>query len=327
MILLIFFTACSADNDTGNDPPGGDDENTVDNIVATWSVDGNTPDTAQPGDRVLPLLTLEYKDGQRKEVALVDLTLSILKGESFATISEQHVLVDANALSGTWIEIQLTHETFVEKVTFMVKKDPANYIDGNGIITDYLQVDSVVNKVRSLPRDYVPVDLVKLQVPTVLPNPEINQLRKPASDALTALFEEAKSAGHTLRARSGYRSYATQDGLYRSNVAKNGQAYADKYSAKPGHSEHQTGLAMDITASSVNNQLSDSFGDTAEGLWVAENAHRFGFIIRYPKGKESITGYNYEPWHLRFVGVDLATSIFQSTLTMEEYFDGDQLQP
>ncbi|QSX07941.1 M15 family metallopeptidase [Alkalibacter rhizosphaerae] len=334
-MVLIFASSCSMDEDSGPNPPDdGKDEVFVDTVRISWSIDGRANLDPKPGDRVQPELTLVYNDGTEESVPQDRLSLEILSGNEHAVIEEQQVIVNQDALSGSWIQVQVsdpytTEVTNVNNVVIniLVKKDPADYIDENGVITDFTQIDSLVNKERALPADYVPADLVKLTVPTVLPNPEINQLRQPASDALNALFEEAKEEGFTLRARSGYRSYSTQDSLYRSSVERNGLEYANKYSAKPGHSEHQTGLTMDITASSVNNQLSDSFGDTSEGMWVAENAHRFGFIIRYPKGKEDITGYNYEPWHLRYVGTSLATEIYQSSLTMEEYFDPNRLQP
>jgi D-alanyl-D-alanine carboxypeptidase len=134
------------------------------------------------------------------------------------------------------------------------------------------------------------------------------------------LFNAAREDDVMLVARSGYRSYATQTALYNSYVNSYGQEYADKYSARPGTSEHQTGLAMDITAESINFQLDDSFGKTKEGLWLADNAHRYGFVIRYPEGMEGITGYFYEPWHVRYLGVRLATNIYKSGLTLEEYY-------
>lgn len=183
--------------------------------------------------------------------------------------------------------------------------------------------DVLVNKKRTLSKNYVPQDLVKLtEVPTVLSNPEINQLREAAYNALVELFNAAKEEkGYELYARSGYRSYGTQDSLYNSYVSSRGQAAADKYSARPGQSEHQTGLAMDITCEAMNFSLDDTFGETDEGKWVAENAHRFGFIIRYQKGKEDITGYMYEPWHIRYLGTELAKEVYDSGLTLEEFFE------
>ncbi|MGB4440146.1 MAG: M15 family metallopeptidase [Sedimentibacter sp.] len=183
--------------------------------------------------------------------------------------------------------------------------------------------DALVNKKNNLDDTYVPDDLVSLDdVPTVLKNPEVNQLREDAYIALKELFAAAKDeAEYELYARSGYRSYYTQDALYKSYVSNNGQAAADKYSAKPGQSEHQTGLAMDITCEALNYLLDDTFGDTEEGKWVSENAHRFGFIVRYPKRKEDITGYLFEPWHIRYLGIELATKVYESGLTLEEYLE------
>ena len=189
------------------------------------------------------------------------------------------------------------------------------------IIENPEKLDVLVNKKRNLPENYVPEDLVTLsEVPTVLSNPEVNQLRNAAYEALKELFDAAKEEGFELHARSGYRSYYTQASLYSSYVESYGKAAADKYSAKPGQSEHQTGFSMDITCEALNYTLDTAFGETEEGKWVSENAHRFGYIIRYPSGKEEITGYSYEPWHIRYLGIELAEKIFESGLTMEEYF-------
>lgn len=176
----------------------------------------------------------------------------------------------------------------------------------------------LVNKQYDL-GDYEPDDLVTVEVPTVLENPEVKQLRKEAADQLKEMFKFAEESGITLLARSGYRSYNTQTQLFESYASNHGEEAANKYSARPGESEHQTGLAMDITSESVNYQLTEAFGETSEGIWVSENAHEFGFIIRYLQGKEHITGYIYEPWHLRYVGEELATEIYESGLTFEEY--------
>lgn len=197
-----------------------------------------------------------------------------------------------------------------------------SYLDENNFITNQDSIEVVVNKQRNLKEDYVPDDLVKItDVPTCLASPEVNQLRKVAAEALTKLVEAAKEEINIqLYARSGYRSYSTQRALYDGYVKNHGQEEADTFSAKPGQSEHQTGLAMDITSDSVNLALSEEFGDTVEGKWVSENAHRFGFIVRYQKGKEDITGYMYEPWHIRYLGVDLATKVYESGKTLEQYF-------
>ena len=181
----------------------------------------------------------------------------------------------------------------------------------------------LVNKNYALDSSYAPSDLV---LPNVLAlGHEQNKtiyLREEASQHLEQLFSAAEQeAGLIFLARSGYRSYETQVSLYQRYVDQNGQEAADRFSARAGHSEHQTGLAIDVTADSVNGQLTTEFGKTAEGIWLKDNAHRFGYIIRYLEGRESETGYQYEPWHIRYVGVEAATEIYQNKWILEQYLN------
>lgn len=176
----------------------------------------------------------------------------------------------------------------------------------------------LVNKNYQLPKDYAPEDLVLPNV-NFATNPENNYLRQEAALALEEMFQAASNEGYELLARSGYRSYQTQVSLYDRYVAANGQAEADTYSARPGHSEHQTGLAIDVTSESVGYQLDNDFQLSPEGNWVKEHAHEYGFIVRYEKGKEHLTGFQYEPWHLRYVGKDVATEIKQNNWLLEDY--------
>ncbi len=127
------------------------------------------------------------------------------------------------------------------------------------------------------------------------------------------LSEDAALHGLKIICTSGYRSYANQELIYNNYVAADGILKADTYSARPGHSEHQTGLAIDV------NSISSEFADTPECKWLEKNAHKYGFIIRYPKGKEAFTGFQYEPWHIRFLGIDTATAVYNSGLCLEEY--------
>lgn len=183
-----------------------------------------------------------------------------------------------------------------------------------------------LNKQRKLPDGYEPADLVDPNVYHYAAEGDSKrQMREEAAKALESLFKLAKEQGIELIAVSGYRSYDRQKQIYDSSVTTNGQEYADKYSASPGTSEHQTGLAMDIGSSTetVATLLEESFKQTSEGEWLAENAHYEGFIIRYPEGKTGITGYNYEPWHIRYVGKEIATAIYDDDLTLEEYFGYD----
>lgn len=180
---------------------------------------------------------------------------------------------------------------------------------------------ALVNKENYLSEDYVPEDLVMTDVPHVYASEEANLLREVAARQLEIMFEAAQSDGLTLYARSGYRSYQTQFGLYANYVNAHGQEAADRFSAKAGSSEHQTGLAMDITSEDVGLQLTEDFIDVPAGKWLSEHAHEYGFVMRYPEGKETITGYQFEPWHYRYFGEELATYLYENELTYEEFIE------
>lgn len=179
----------------------------------------------------------------------------------------------------------------------------------------------IVNKKRALPANYVPEDLMAPDVRLRLAASEQQmKFRKVTQADLIAMFNAAKADDVTLVFGSGYRSYALQKQFYDSYVARDGQAAADRYSARPGTSEHQTGLSFDVTSNTGQCHLEICFEDMEEGQWVKTNAHKYGFIIRYPDGKEEVTGYQYEPWHLRYVGRELATEINHKNQTLEEFF-------
>ncbi len=142
-------------------------------------------------------------------------------------------------------------------------------------------------------------------------------MRKEAALSLEQLFNAAKQNNITLLALSGYRSFDYQSQVFARSAQNTGGV--SQWSARPGESEHQTGLAMDVASPSVNYQLSIYFGEIKEGIWLKENAYKYGFIIRYLKGKEDITGYQYEPWHIRYVGKNTAKAIYEQNITLEEY--------
>lgn len=187
----------------------------------------------------------------------------------------------------------------------------------------------LVNKQNRAPA--VPVTLVKPDVtPTRESVAENIYMRPEAASALEALFEGAAEAGLTLYATSGYRSYSTQKAVFDRKAAERGEQAANRSVAKPGYSEHQTGLAMDIEGeTTLGTGLTEAFGESPEGIWVAEHCHEYGFIIRYPKDKTNITGYIYEPWHIRYVGVEAAMEITELGVTFEEYIlmvRGDRIE-
>jgi len=170
----------------------------------------------------------------------------------------------------------------------------------------------LVNRSQTISEDYAP------EVRKVSATGISQSMREDAATALEEMFAAAKEQGIRLATVSGYRSYSKQDTIYDKKVAKTGVEIADTLVAQPGTSEHQLGLAMDISKTS-NSSLTGSFGDTDEGQWVAKNAHLYGFIIRYPEGMEEITGYSYEPWHIRYIGKEYAQAIYESGLPMDLY--------
>ena len=178
----------------------------------------------------------------------------------------------------------------------------------------YVDGIMIVNKSYALPSDYYPTNTHTdaSNVDNVC-NGCINNT---AYNAFEDMQSDAAALGLNIWIQSGYRPYSAQVSIYNRYVANDGQAAADTYSARPGNSEHQSGLCFDL------NSISDEFGYTDEGKWVNDNAHLYGFIIRFPKGKDEYTGYKYESWHLRYVGSDLATKLYNNGdwISLEEYF-------
>ncbi|MBQ9946123.1 MAG: M15 family metallopeptidase [Clostridia bacterium] len=204
------------------------------------------------------------------------------------TTSEEITTQDLN----TEAEEETTEEQgeiigYTEKGFVITKKDGITYVDGV----------LVANKTYSLPEDYNPGSLL----------PECEK-------AFFEMKSAAAKEGLNLWNASGFRSYELQSRLYKRYSERDGKEAADRYSARPGHSEHQTGLAIDL------NTITSAFANTKEGKWVAENCHKYGFILRYPKEKEAQTGYMYEAWHIRYVGIETAGKIYNSGLCLEEYY-------
>jgi D-alanyl-D-alanine carboxypeptidase len=186
-------------------------------------------------------------------------------------------------------------------------------------IDDPTSIWVVVNKTRPLnPVDFIPGDLVEVPVPFANPP----RMRVEASDATIALFAAfTAETGLELQSQSAYRDFAAQTRIYDLDIASLGQAGADLSTARPGTSEHQTGLTTDISALPGQCSLSACFGDTPHGQWLALNAWRFGFLLRYPADKVQVTGYEYEPWHYRYVGTELSEELHSTGVTtLEEFF-------
>lgn len=189
-------------------------------------------------------------------------------------------------------ETELNEET--KEQTYQTQSPPPS--NQAEIEPTYIQGILIVNKTYPLPASYAP-----------------GKLTTETQKAFDKMAADAAAQGLSLNNSSDYRSYELQDAIYNRYVSRDGKEAADTYSARPGHSEHQTGLSLDL------NSIEDSFAYTDEGIWVAENCYKYGFIIRYPEGKDNITGYKYEPWHIRYLGTEFAEKVYNSGLCLEEY--------
>lgn len=194
--------------------------------------------------------------------------------------------------------------------------------DSLPVVAEPDAVTVLVNKQNRLPENYIPDDLVYPDVRFIFDEKiEKRMLRKEAAEALEKLFAAAEKDGIYLAGVSGFRSEERQKVIFEQYVAKDGEAKARTYSAYPGTSEHQTGLAIDVSGIDGSCAAESCFAGTPEADWLAAHGADFGFIIRYPEGKEKLTGYKYEPWHIRYVGIELAKEINAQGITLEEYFD------
>lgn len=192
----------------------------------------------------------------------------------------------------------------------------------SAVASDVQGYFTLANKENLVEESYVPDDLVIPNVNLVADKRnEKNLVRADAAKALEDMFSDGRKAGVNLFLNSAYRSYDSQVSIYEQELSENG-GQDSKYVAKPGSSEHQLGLAVDITSVSMKFELEESFENTPEGKWALENAHKYGFILRYGADKEEITGYKYEPWHYRYVGnIEISTLCHEKNMSLEEILD------
>ncbi|MFF2291074.1 D-alanyl-D-alanine carboxypeptidase family protein [Peribacillus butanolivorans] len=218
-----------------------------------------------------------------------------------------------------WLKVSLNGQTgYVSSKYVKISNSSSDAIQ---VVAKPESIPVLVNKKNKLPENYVPKDLVYTSIPfTFKEKTEKRKMRSEAAAAISKLFTESKKQGVSLLGVSAYRSHATQVALFDSYVKRDGYAKAITYSAFPGTSEHETGLAIDVTGGNGKCAAQDCFGGTKEAKWLQAHADDYGFIIRYPKGKESVTGYKYEPWHLRYVGKSIAQTIMSQGITLEEYY-------
>lgn len=218
--------------------------------------------------------------------------------------------------------IHLLSSTVVPSIQKAVNRQNSKFDKKLHSVDDADSLWVVVNKGRKLPNSYEPLSLVVPNVSLRLDkkSPEMT-LREEAAINLEKMFAVAKKDDVDLMLASAYRSYQSQVDLHNLYVETEGVKNAEISSAKPGHSEHQTGLGIDLSSASRECEVQLCFANTKEGKWLAKNSYKYGFIIRYQKGKESITGYEYEPWHFRYVGKELANEVKNDGETLEQFFD------
>lgn len=252
--------------------------------------------TLETGERSMPIVTMYPEDAEDKSEIWSSSDENIARVDDMGNITavsegECVIKVRSAVSPDVYAEVMVT-------VAAAPESQETEKSDSDAQLT-YIDGILIANKTYSLPPDY---------------NPGVDPDAQAAFDKMQSA---AAAEGLNIYISSGFRSYDYQAGLYERYVEKSGKAEADRYSARPGHSEHQTGLAFDL------NTIDSSFADTEEYKWLKEHCAEYGFIIRYPENGESITGYIYEPWHIRYLGVDTAEKVFSSGLTLEEYLGID----
>ncbi|MDD2218309.1 MAG: M15 family metallopeptidase [Eubacteriales bacterium] len=253
-------------------------------------------------------------DGKKIGIIIVVFTVVIFLVACIVTFKGKNLLaVEAGAQQEVGQKIELEVNSEKSDIRLPVWEPSGQYVDLDKLI--------LVNKQNPVGKDFIPKDLVRPAYRAQNRNPDDQYLTREAADALDKLACDALGEGHEIVVTTAYRSYNLQNYLYNNYVKKDGKELADKYSAQPGKSEHQTGLAVDVSSPSVNYKLVKEYGNTTEGKWLAENSWKYGFIIRYLEGQEDVTGYTYEPWHLRYVGQEAATVIKDKGITLEEYLN------
>lgn len=207
-----------------------------------------------------------------------------------------------------------TRESYDNVVTYVNIGLDKEYYKDVKVVHDY-SIDMLVNKYNSLTEDFTPKDLTKIDSKYCKDSTSEEYLAKDALDAYIEMYDAATAEGYNLLINSAYRSYQDQDKLYQTYYNLYGESYVKKYAAKAGFSEHQTGLSLDVASKS-----SSIFEDSKEFKWMSENAYKYGFVLRFPKNMETVTGFQYEAWHYRYVGKDIAKYMYENDLTFDEYY-------
>ncbi|SES99357.1 D-alanyl-D-alanine carboxypeptidase [Oceanobacillus limi] len=339
--VICLLTACTSPQEEG--PEAVSEQEEIHNEDETSALNENDMNAHPEEDANEDFLTLPKENLQKgdKSDSVIDLQKTLIEigydidstGEydhkTIWAITDFQLQNDDLYVTGIYdaqtragLENTIIEESNVEPGSALTYKENQTLDEDTIELGNPYEVLALVNKNHALPADYEPEDLVvpNVRFPFEEDVPK-KQMRKVAAEALEELFAAGDEAGIDLFAQSGYRSYDRQDSIFASNVSAYGEEEANKFSAKPGESEHQSGLSMDVTSPEINYQIGSDFEGTDESDWLKENAAEFGFIIRFPEGKEEITKYQYEPWHIRYVGITAAKEIMEQGITLEEYLE------
>ena len=268
------------------------------------------------------LLEKGYEINQIKELEKLynnkrlDYILTLDKDDNLISIAKEKYYIDKH------LEEYLAYikENKCNNATAILKINTYTNYDfySHDIEAKNLSNTMIVNKFYKLKEDFVPNNLVDIS--NLYAWGTDNKAQKEVLDAFIRMQKDClDQTGLKLLINSAYRSYKEQEEVYNDYVKKNNEEYADTIAARPGHSEHQTGLSLDIF--STKDTKIKTFGESDTFKWLKDNAYKYGFIIRYPKDKEAITGFNYEPWHYRYVGLEIAKEIYEEDITYEEYYE------
>lgn len=280
----------------------------------------------------------EYKYKQTNEYKLTTVGYTLEESKLIIEkLNDENETYFVNNTKNNYIIDLLKEKYFLEKnlyeyIEYKVDNKKKSYYDIVAIVNvgankDWYNVKSIketdltkgnlmiVNKFNYLKENYEPNEITSISLSYSYGN---NKVSKETNDAYIEMAKAAKNNGIQLMANSTYRTYKRQDEIYKDFYYSKGISYADKYAARAGYSEHQTGLAIDIFT--TGNSTTSNFEESDAFKWLSTNAHKFGFILRYPKGKEYLTGYNYESWHYRYLGINTATKVYNEGITYDEYY-------
>lgn len=248
----------------------------------------------------------------------LDYFLKIEKDLRIINFRKEKYYLDKNLEKYLGYQNSTKDENFTNVVAIINTHRDSEYYTNVNDTNSELNASMIVNKYYKLSSEYTPDDIIPISSSYAWGANGSKTTRQLTFDAYLNMYSAAKNDGITLMINSSHRTYSEQEQVYKNYETKYGSEYADEIAARPGHSEHQTGLALDIFCTTNSN--TKTFKDSEAYQWLLNNSYKYGFILRYPEGKENITGFTFESWHYRYVGSEIATYIYENDITFDEYY-------